>query len=146
MDNFKNITALEIVAFVVFVFYLIFQVQTPTYLIPYISSPLGIAVVLLVTLCVFFYTNPVLGILALFVAYELVRRSTIVTGKVVTVKYTPTQIKKDKEMAAMNPPRDVTLEEDVVAKMAPLGVSEPTSYMMTTFKPAAENIHNASML
>ncbi len=144
--NFKKISTLEIFVFVVFVFYLVFQVQTPTMLMPYISSPFGIVIVLVITLCVFFYTNPVLGVLALFVAYEIIRRSTIVTGKVVTVKYTPTQIRKDIDMVAMNPPKEVSLEEDVVASMAPLGVSEPSTYMMTSFKPAAENIHNASTI
>jgi hypothetical protein len=142
--NFKKISTLEIIVFIIFVFYLVFQVQTPTFLMPYLSSPFGIVFVLIVTLCVFFYTNPVLGVLALFVAYELIRRSTIVTGKVVTVKYTPTQIRKDLDMVALNPPKEVTLEEDIVATMAPLGVSEQSAYLMTSFKPAAENIHNAS--
>ena len=107
--NFKKISTLEIFVFIVFVFYLVFQVQTPTFLMPYISSPFGIVFVLIITLCVFFYTNPVLGVLALFVAYELIRRSTMVSGKVVTVKYTPTQIRKDLDMIAMNPPKEVTL-------------------------------------
>ena len=142
--NFKKITALEILVFALFVFYLVFQVQTPPFLMPLISSPLGIAIVLIITLGVFFYTNPVLGILALFVAYDIIRRSTLATGKVVTVKFTPTQIRKDLDMVAMNPPKEVTLEEDVVAQMAPLGVSEPVDYMMTTFKPVAEYTNNAA--
>lgn len=146
MKNFKKISTLEIFVFIVFVFYLVFQVQTPTFLMPFISSPFGIVFVMVVTLCVFFYTNPILGVLALFVAYEFIRRSTMVAGKVVTVKYTPTQIRKDLDMVAMNPPKEVTLEEDVVATMAPLGVSEQAIYMMTSFKPAAENIHNASTI
>ena len=147
--NFKKITSLEILVFVLFVIYLVFQVQTPAFLMPYIGSPLGIAIVLLVTLTVFFYTNPVLGILSLFVAYELIRRSTTLVmaapgSKVVTVKYTPTQIRKDIEMAAMNPPREMTVEEEVITQMAPIGVSAPISYMTTTFKPVSENIHHAT--
>ena len=146
LDNFKKITALEILIFILFVLYLVFPVQTPVFLMSYISSPFGIVIVLLLTLCVFFYTNPVLGVLALFVAYEFMRRSTLVTGKVVTVKYTPTQIKKDKEMAAMNPPKDVTLEEQLVYELAPVGVSQPVIDVTTTFKPVVENVHNASIV
>lgn len=147
--NFKKITTLEIVVFVLFVIYLVFQVQTPSFLMPYISSPLGIAVVLIITLCVFFYTNPVLGILSLFVAYELIRRSTTLIptapgSKVVTVKYTPTQLRKDLDMAAMNPPKEVTVEEEVISQMAPVGVSAPISYVMTSFKPVAESTNNAA--
>jgi hypothetical protein len=144
--NFKKITTLEILVFIVFVFYLVFQVQTPQMLIPYMNSPLSVAIVLIITLLVFFYTNPVLGVLALFVAYEFIRRSMIPVGKVVTMKYTPTQIMKDREMVALNPPKTVTLEEDIVAKMAPMGVSESVGLVMTTFKPVSENIHNASVI
>ena len=116
---------------------------------PFIGSPFGIVIVLLVTLCVFFYTNPVLGILSLFVAYEFIRRSTTLVmaapgSKVVTVKYTPTQIRKDLDMAAMNPPKEMTVEEEVISQMAPIGVSAPISYMMTSFKPVAESVNNAA--
>lgn len=147
--NFKKITTLEIVVFILFVIYLVFQIQTPSFLMPYISSPLGIVFVLIVTLCVFFYTNPVLGILSLFVAYEFIRRSTTLIPtapgtKVVTVKYTPTQLRKDLEMAAMNPPKEVSVEEEVIAQMAPIGVSAPISYMMTGFRPVAEDTQNAA--
>ena len=147
--NFKKITTLEILVFVLFVIYLVFQVQTPSFLMPFIGSPFGIVIVLLVTLCVFFYTNPVLGILSLFVAYEFIRRSTTLVmaapgSKVVTVKYTPTQIRKDLDMAAMNPPKEMTVEEEVISQMAPIGVSAPISYMMTSFKPVAESVNNAA--
>jgi len=144
--NFKKISALEILVFILFVIYLVFQIQTPSVLIPFISSPFGITIVLIITLLVFFYTNPILGVLSLFVAYEFIRRSMSVVGKVVTVKYTPTQMKKDMEMVAMNPPKMVTLEEDIVSKMAPYGMSEPIKMELSSFKPVAENINNASMV
>ena len=144
--NFKKISALEILVFILFVIYLVFQIQTPSVLIPFISSPFGITIVLIITLLVFFYTNPILGVLSLFVAYEFIRRSMSVVGKVVTVKYTPTQMKKDMEMVAMNPPKVVTLEEDIVSKMAPYGMSEPIKMELSSFKPVAENINNASMV
>ena len=144
--NFKKISTLEILVFVLFVIYLVFQIHTPSVLIPFISSPFGITIVLIITLLVFFYTNPILGVLSLFVAYEFIRRSMSVVGKVVTVKYTPTQMKKDMEMVAMNPPKVVTLEEDIVSKMAPYGMSEPIKMEISSFKPVAENINNASMV
>ena len=138
--NFKKFSALEILVFVLFVIYLVFQIQTPSILIPYISSPFGITFVLIITLLVFFYTNPILGVLSLFVAYEFIRRSMSVVGKVVTVKYTPTQVKKDMEMVAMNPPKAVTLEEDIVSKMAPYGMSESIKMELSSYKPVAENL------
>jgi len=47
-------------------------------------------------------------------------------------------------MAAMNPPKEVTVEEEVISQMAPVGVSAPISYVMTSFKPVAESTNNAA--
>jgi hypothetical protein len=68
-----------------------------------------------------------------------------VTGRVGIVQYTPTQVKKDSELRAMNPPVVETLEEQVVQKMAPIGRSDPIVYTSSTFKPVAEKIDGASM-
>jgi len=70
-----KIKPLEVVLFVLFIFYLVFQIKTPKFLSPWLNNPIGVVVVLLFALYVFLYTNPVLGILSIFVAYELIRRS-----------------------------------------------------------------------
>jgi hypothetical protein len=56
-----------------------------------------------ITLYLFFYSNPILAILYIFVAYELLRRSAAFTGRVAMIQYTPTQQKKDNQMQKMNP-------------------------------------------
>jgi hypothetical protein len=40
--------------------------------------------------------------------------------------------------------RDTTLEEDVVNKMSPIGVSDACEYTYSEFKPFADNIKGAS--
>lgn len=149
---FKKFGALEILLLIVFVFYLIFNIQTPDILSGYINSPIGIVLILILALSLFFYINPILGVLGLFVAFELIRRSNVITpiGKVNMIKYTPTQIKKDDEMIKMNSNiivnSDKSLEEEIVSQMAPLGVSEPVGYFPTSFRPVSENIHNATTM
>lgn len=159
----KKISILEIVFFIVFVIYLIFNIQTPSFFKGVVNTPLGIAFVLLFVLFVFLITNPILGILSLFVAYEFIRRSSMNYGSVPMIKYTPEQTVIDKQMKKMNeylnnvdfpgvstisstPPPLVnpTLEEQMVSKMAPFGVSEKSTYVTTSFHPIMEDTHNAS--
>jgi hypothetical protein len=141
-----NASPLEVILFILFVFYLVFQVKTPAFLAELISSPVGMVVIFVLAVYMFLYTHPILGILSIFVAYEVIRRSSLITGKVVLAQYTPTQPKIDAEIKAMNPPKERTLEEDVVEQMAPLGKSEPAGYVMTSFKPVAEDAHGASII
>jgi hypothetical protein len=142
---FKSLSSLESSLLVVFILYLVLPIQTPQVLAGTVDSPLGMLVIFIVTIYLFFYSNPVLAIVYVFVAYELLRRSSQVTGRVGIVQYTPTQVKKDSEMRAMNPPVVETLEEQVVQKMAPIGRSDPIVYTSSTFKPVAEKIDGASM-
>jgi hypothetical protein len=142
---FKSLSSLESSLLVVFILYLVLPIQTPQVLAGTVDSPLGMLAIFIVTIYLFFYSNPVLAIVYVFVAYELLRRSSQVTGRVGIVQYTPTQVKKDSELRAMNPPVVETLEEQVVKKMAPIGRSDPIVYTSSTFKPVAEKIDGASM-
>jgi hypothetical protein len=140
-----NASPLEVILFILFVFYLVFQVETPSFLEEFIDSPVGMIIVLCFTLYMFLYTHPILGILSIFVAYEVIRRSSLIAGKILlTPPYIPTQPKIDAELKSMNPPKERTLEEDVVEQMAPVGKSEPSGYVMTSFKPVAEHVHGAT--
>ena len=71
--KFKNLLKTtkpaEIVVLVIFILYLIFPVTTPSALSPYIESPLGLLVLFCVTIGLFVYSHPVLGVLFIFVAY-----------------------------------------------------------------------------
>jgi predicted branched-subunit amino acid permease len=65
-----DIPSLEMLLLIIFIFYLIFQVKTPTTLIEFINSNLGMIVILIVTVYLFLFTNPILGILSIFVVYR----------------------------------------------------------------------------
>ena len=145
--DLKSISPLEILLFILFVVYIVFSIPTPAILIPLLDSPLGLGIIILTTLYLFFYTTPILGILSVLVAYELLRRSSKVSGSTPILKYTPTQIKKDKYMKEMNPPTNVlTLEEEIVREMAPIGKSDPSTYIDTSYKSIADKLIDGTAL
>ena len=134
-------------SFILFVVYIVFSIPTPTFIVPLIDSPLGLVIIIITTLYLFLYTTPILGILSILVAYELLRRSSQVTGKTQIMEYTPTQIKKDNYMKEMNPPTNiVTLEEEMIKQMAPIGQSDPSTYIDTSYKPIADKIIDGATL
>ena len=136
-----NIPKLEIVIIIVFLLYLILPVETPDQLKPLLKHSMGMIVVLVATLYLFLYSHPILGILALLVAYELMRRSCD-NKKIRHVRFNEsTEVEKKRVMNKMNPPKARSLEEDVVEKMAPSRVQG--DFIASTYKPVVGNTHSA---
>ena len=129
-----------------FIIYLVMDIYPPEIVASYIDTSIGMVAILLTTLYVFMNYSPVLGVVFLFVAYEIVRRSARVNNRVPMMMYTPSQAKKDAELSAMNPPVAASLEEEVVQQMAPVGKSSLISYTMSEYKPISSDIHNASAI
>ncbi len=147
LQSIKTLPPLEIALFVVFILYIIFPFHTPSGVASMVDSPLGIVVVFCVTVFLFLYTNPILGVLYIFVAYELIRRSSQVTGSTAIVEYTPTQAKKNVEMRAMNPPKETSLEEEIINTRTPVAVSPVIEFVGSDFKPVYDRIvDGASMV
>jgi hypothetical protein len=137
---------LELILFGTFVFYLVFQIDTPQLLIPYIDSGIGMLVIISIALYLFLYNHPILGVLSIFTAYEILRRSTVRLNHIAIFEPNPVQASVDREMKAMNPPKTFTLEEQIVSSMAPLPNASPKYYLESSYKPAFESIHEASEL
>ena len=146
---FKKMGVIDIALLTLFVVYIVFPISTPDFLVPAIDSPVGMVVIFAATLGLFVYRNPVLGVLFVFVAYELLRRnhytppaSPIVT----TTQYManrvpqalPTQSQKNSELQSMNPAISATLEEEVIAKDSPFGKSPLPVFTDTTFHPMSD--------
>jgi uncharacterized membrane protein (DUF485 family) len=144
-NMFRSFSQLEISLLVIFILYIVLPIQTPGFLADMVDSSLGMLSIFIVTIYLFFNVNPILAVVYVFVAYELLRRSSNKTGRVQIIQYTPTQAKKDAELRAMNPTRPESLEEEVVQQMAPIGHSDPSVFTSSSFKPVADNIRNASV-
>jgi energy-coupling factor transporter transmembrane protein EcfT len=150
-DFLKSISPLEIFLFIIFVIYIIFPINTPELLIPIINSCIGMVVIFIATIYLLFYTTPFLAILAIFAAYELIRRSGGKINKINSYNVNlkdynpPTQEEKDDKMLELNPVKIETLEEEVVYKMAPIGKSDTSTYIETSYKPIADPLFCGSM-
>ena len=88
--------------------------------------------------------NPILAVLSLFVAFDLIRRSSSATGIDALKKYAPSEEKKMSQFTAYNQ-FPYTLEQEVVAKMAPI-MKSGSSLTQASYKPLLENVHDASKL
>lgn len=146
LNSLKKMSQLEMILAVLFVLFVILPIELPDMTAQLIDSSMGMIAVFAMAVYMFFNVTPVLAILFVFVAYELLRRSSTKTGKAIIMKYTPTQQKKDEKMKKMNPVKKETLEEEIVDKMAPVGKSDIASYVSTSFSPIAEDIGSASMV
>jgi hypothetical protein len=147
---FKMMTPLEMTLLVIFVLYILLPINTPTEFAGIIDSPLGILVMFCITLYLFLYMNPVLGVVYIFVAYEVLRRSSMVTMSNEVSEYVPSEQKRAVEMIKAQPPANanVSLEEEMISQRAPLVDSQKANaYLETPFKPVADaTIPGASLV
>ena len=147
VNSLQSMPPLEIATLVVFILYIIFPFNTPEFVASSVDSPLGMIIMFCITIYLFMNANPILGIMYIFVVYELLRRSSEKTGRAAIIQYTPSQANKDVELQKMNPPQHKTLEEDVVEQRAPIGRAPPTQYVNSDFKPVADKmLPGASMV
>ena len=100
---------------------------------------MGMITILVTALFLFYYANPVIAILFVFVAYELIRRTAFVSANDAIVEHTPSQKQKDIQMQVMNPVKTTSLEEEMISQMAPVGKSEMSQILDTKYKPVAQN-------
>ena len=141
----KSITPLELLLFIVFVIYIVLPIQTPAAMVGYVDSPVGYLTMFVITVYLFHYTTPLLGIMYIFVAYQLISRTAKPVSSSDEVPYGSSQAKKDVVMAQMNPPATQTLEEEVVAKMAPTTTITDEIPNADSFMPNAPALVGASM-
>lgn len=145
---FKKENMGQLILSILFVIYLIMGYNTPMSLAELIDTPVGKIAVIIVALCILSTSNPILGILALFVAYELIRRSSIsLRGDLKS--FIPSESKKSDQFSAFNQNEfPYTLEQEMVGKMTIQNNNINLSFNENTsnFKPILDNTHNASML
>lgn len=142
----EKLKPLDIVFIVVFFLYILFPFTTPESIAYMVNSPLGIVFLFLLTISLFVYRNPILGVLFIVVAYELLRRSSSQPILTSILQNTSSQEVKDTEMKAMNPPVYTTLEEEVIQMRAPIGKSSEIEVVDTSFKPVSDKVISGSSM
>lgn len=147
MDSLKDLFTKknmpELVLVSLFVLYLVMGYQMPEQVATIVDSTIGKIVVVLVALMLFSNSKPILGILALLVAYQLIKSASVKTGMAGLEEYYPTESKKWTPFTPTNQ-FAYTLEQEVVKKMASQKFN--TEYVKAPFRPILDDTHDAAPL
>jgi hypothetical protein len=147
-ESLKSLSSVEIVLFLAFVLYAVLPINTPGFMKPFINSSMGLVFFFCVTVGLFAYTNPILGVLYILVVYEALRRSseTFHNPRAIVLEYEPSQKNRDSTLKKMNPVRnEKTVEEEVIEVRAPINKTHSVEIVQTTFKPMSESAEGASV-
>ena len=116
--------------------------KTPAPVASLVDTLVGKLVIIVIVIYFFIKMNQLLAVLALFVGFQLIYNSSIVTGTDALKKYVPSEKKKTEQFTAFNQ-FPYTLEQEVVARMAPI-IKPGTSISKASYKPVLENLYDAS--
>jgi hypothetical protein len=148
MDNFTELFKKkhmgELVLVVLMIIYLVMGLKTPDFIANMVDNMIGKLVIISIVVYLFMNANPILAVVAALVAFDLMRRSSDSTGLGALAAYAPSEQKKMSQFTAFNQ-FPYTLEQEVVAKMAPI-VRSGTSITAPSYKPLLDNLHDASPL
>lgn len=139
--NFTKKNILQAILTVLFIFYLVSDKKLPTPVANLVDTPIGKVIVVILSLSLFAYANPLLAILGVCVAYFMINSATMQTGTYGLEEYTPTENKK---WSSFQPRQhhDYTLEEEIVKERASQRFN--TSFVKTPWRPILDDTHNAS--
>ena len=148
MDSFSSLFkkehTSELILVILFIIYLIMGYQTPEPIASLIDSLGGKIILFVIVIYLFMHCSSILAVLALFVAFDLIRRSSAATGIDALKRYAPSEEKKSSQFTAFNQ-FPYTLEQEVVKKMAPI-IQSSSSLTPPSYKPLLENLYDASPL
>jgi hypothetical protein len=134
----------ELVLVVLFIIYLIMGSKTPEPVAVMVDTLVGKIVIFITIIYLFMHANPILAVLALLVGFDLIRRSSMATGIDALQRFAPSEEKKSSQFTAFNQ-FPYTLEQEVVAKMAPV-MKSGSSLSQASYKPLLDNLYDASPL
>ena len=134
----------QLILVILFIIYLIMGYSTPQPLASVVDTIPGKIFIFVIVVYLFMHSNPVLAVLALFVAFDLIRRSSVSTGSDAIARFAPCEEKKSDQFTAFNQ-FPYTLEQEVVKKMAPIVLSG-SSMTKASYKPVLDNTYDATPL
>ena len=150
-NTFKKENTAQVILAFLFIIYLIMGHDTPEPVSIFIESIFGKVFLFIIVMYMFLNFNTVLAILALFVVFDLIRRSSIThQDAYMGQKYQPSEQNKTSQITAINQFTALnqfpyTLEQEVVKQMVPT-YSPGNSISKPSYRPILENLHDASEL
>jgi hypothetical protein len=143
-ELFKKQNRNELILTVLFAIYLVAGFRLPEPVANLVDTLAGKIIIMAGVVYAFMKTGPILAALSLFVAFDLIRRSSSVTGLDALRKYAPSEENKNGQLTAFNQ-FPYTLEQEVVRKMAPI-VHSGSPLTNASYVPALDTLHDASPL
>lgn len=134
----------ELILVILLIIYLILGFKTPDAIANIVDTIFGKLTIFVVVIYLFIHANPVLAVLSLLAAFDLIRRSSLSTGIDALQRFAPSETKKMSQFTAFNQ-FPYTLEQEVVSKMAPIKLTG-SSLSTASYKPVLDNLHEASSL
>jgi hypothetical protein len=155
----------QLILLAVFIVYFVFPITFPSSVYRAFESIPGMIFVFCAIVYLFLYSHPVLGIFALLAAYEFFYHSSQSyspsTPKTAFLEYNHQPLQQEEiqqeeilqEIEFVQPPSlpitvpsaSMTLEEEMVQEMAPIGYSDTSTYINTRFQPVAHSVGSASI-
>ena len=132
----------DLALLIVFAIYLILGLRIPYAIASLIDSIPGKILVICVIIGLFKCAHPIVAIVSLFVAFDILRRSALSSGFDAMTQFSPSEQNKYSHMTAFNQ-FPYTLEQEVVKTMAPLATSAG-SLFPASYKPMLEQQHQAA--
>jgi hypothetical protein len=132
----------ELILTIIFIIYLILGYRTPQPVAFLVDNIVGKVVIFIIVIYMFLYMNPILAVMALLVAFDLMRRSTMTVSNDLIQSYIPSEENKMNQFTAFNQ-FPYTLEQEVVKKMAPI-VQSGSVLKKASYKPMLEDLYGAS--
>lgn len=132
----------ELILTILFIIYFVMGYNTPEPIAKVVDTMVGKIVIFIAVIALFMYTNPILAVLGLLVAFDLMRRAALATGNDAVRNYLPNEERKTSQLNAYNQ-FPYTLEQEMVKKMTP-AVHNSSAMTKASFSPVLENLYDAS--
>lgn len=132
--SLNTMSPIEIIVSIVFFLYSILPIQTPMMCMSLVNTNIGLAIIMLLILYIVLSFHPILGVLSILAGFQLINRST----KLPVIMSSPSKTKKEqkkKPILENNFTGEVSLEEEMISQMAPVGQSPLHELVSSEFKP-----------
>lgn len=137
MDVIKNLKHHDMALTLVFVVYLVFNIQSPPQVCGIFDNIIGNIAIALTALYLFSISNPIVGVLGLLVAFQFISRCQFSNSPLKQVS----NLVSGKGFTSPWKRQPITLEEEMVSKMAPLVVNDVGPQL--NYKPVMGDQHGA---
>ena len=98
----KKQSQLHLILMTLIVLFIVSDITIPTGLAALIDNPMGNIAVVVIALSMLLNEKPVVGVLSVIAAYELIKRSSVKTGSHGIRNYLPSENKKDSHYSSLN--------------------------------------------